>query len=215
MRAASVRTGLGYAVFRPAVLATAIALAGCAAKPEGPDTGKWKFERSNDPVSGMQVTKAWLMIERTNFLSGETVAGAVQLMCFRHQPVVRFSFSVKIGTDKTAALAYRFDDNPGRDVSARFFARPQIIVVDNNAEVAQFVNELARAQTLYLRISTLTVGDIRAKFPVHGAPYALEAAYSQCPIDTGKPKTRTSLSDAPLTARISAARAPRSPPRAA
>jgi hypothetical protein len=191
---------------RPAVLVLTLALGlalglvlgGCAgdaarvAAPDKPDTGKWKFERRNDPVSRTQVTTAWLSIGKYDFLSGRTFAGEVQLMCFKRQPVVRFAFNVKIGTDKTATIAYRFDENPGHDVRAKFFARPKMIIVDNKAEVVQFVTELATSKSLYLRVSTLTVGNIAAKFPVHGAQHAIEAAFAECPLAPEKPRAKTS-----------------------
>jgi len=181
----------------PAAVCTAalILLAACAGLDTEStgrlDTGKWQFERNNNPISGRPVTTAWLQISRYNFLSGETYAGQLQLMCFRSRPVVRLSFTEKVGTDRTAALAYRFDERPGHEVDATFFAREGMIVIDRPDEVARFVGELQTAQILSLRVTQLRGGNFNAKFSVHGAPHAIEAAYAECPV-ADRPKIRTS-----------------------
>lgn len=180
-----------------ALLAAAFALGGCAGEAlrtetaTKPDTGKWRFESRNDPISGAQVTTAWLSISSYNFLSGNVYAGELQLMCFKSRPVVRLAFNMKVGSDRTAALAYRFDELPGQHVNASFFAREGIIVIDRKDEVVQFVDQLKDAQTLFLRVTRLRGGGFTAKFPVQGASQAVEATYADCPL-RDKPKTRTS-----------------------
>jgi hypothetical protein len=114
-------------------------------------------------------------------------------MCFKNKPVVRLRFTLKIGSDKTAALAYRFDEKPGRDIKARFFARQKAIVVEDDAEVAHFAADLAASETLYLRVSSLTASSFSAKFPVHGGAYAIEQAYAECPLPDGKGKKRAGV----------------------
>lgn len=159
--------------------------------PQKPDTGQWQFERRHDPVSGSEVTTAWLSISRFHILSGNFYEGEVQLMCFRTRPVIRLHFNMRIGSDRTAALAYRFDENPGRFPKAKFFARERLIVIDDKKEVSEFVDQLQSAQTLLLRITRLRAGTFTAKFPVHGASHAIEVAFAECPV-TEKSKLRIS-----------------------
>lgn len=185
----------------PAVIGTAAAglLGGCAADAartevaiqNKPDTGSWKFERRNDPISGSSITTAWLSIGRFDFMSGQPITGELQLMCFKSHPVIRLSFSLKVGSDRTAALAYRFDERPGHYVKASFFARERIIVIDNKVEVAQFVEQLQTAESLHLRVTRLRAGSFTATFPVRGAAPAIEAAFAECPLGD-KPNMRTS-----------------------
>lgn len=160
------------------------------AAPEKPDIGKWRLEHRNDPVSGAQVATASLHISRYQFLAG-TYEGELQLMCFKNRPVIRLVFNLRIGSDKTTALAYRIDENPGRYVNSKFFARERTIVIDNKNEVADFASQLQSAQSLFLRVTRLRAGTFTAKFPVHGASHAMEAAFADCPV-TDKPKARTS-----------------------
>lgn len=160
-------------------------------EPKKPDTGQWKLERRHDPVSGSEVVTAWLSISRFHILSGNFYESEVQLMCFRSRPVIRLRFNLRVGSDRTAALAYRFDENPGRYAKAKFFAREKLIVIDDKKEVAEFVDQLQSAQTLLLRITRLRAGTFTAKFPVHGASHAVEAAFAECPV-TEKSKPRTS-----------------------
>jgi len=185
-------------VMRAAAAIAALAmLGGCAgeaartAAVDKPDTGKWQFDRTIDPISGSEVASAWLVISKYDFPSGNVYAGGLRLLCFKKDPVVRFLFSAKVGTDKTAAVAYRFDDRRGHEVKAKFFAREGMIVIDDRAEVAQFVSELATARSLVVRISRLTRGNLTARFPVHGASHAIEAAFAACPV-SDTPKIRTS-----------------------
>jgi hypothetical protein len=55
--------------------------------------------------------------------------------------------------------------------------------------VAQFVNELATAELLYIRIRSLNSGRSTAEFRLNGAPAAIEAAYAGCPL-TAEQKNR-------------------------
>lgn len=163
-----------------------------APSPEKPDTGKWKFERYTDPITRAPAVTAWLEISGFNFVSGTSFA-QLQLMCFKDAPVVRLRFNRKIGSDKNAAIAYRFDDNPGRDAKARFLARERAIVIENKTEIAQFSEELSKAERLYVRVSNLARGEIIAKFAVQGGAYAIEQAFAACPLPDDKIKKRVGV----------------------
>lgn len=198
MRAACRLCGRRPPVIRPGIAALVwpLVLVACAgdpvrtAVPDQPNTGQWKFEQRSDPVSGSQVTTAWLSISRYHFLSAKFYEGELQLMCFKTRPVVRLAFNLRIGSDKTAALAYRFDENPGRYAKAKFFAREKFIVIDDRKEVADFVEQLQSAQSLFLRVTRLRAGSFTAKFPVHGGQHAVDAAFAECPVaDKSKPRT--------------------------
>lgn len=200
MPAICVRASNALARKSPAIRTGVLALLGlwllgaCASEvaraPEKPDTGKWQFEQRNDPVSGTQVVTAWLSISRYNFLSATSYEGELQLMCFKNRPVIRLAFNLKVGSDRTAALAYRFDENPGRYIKAKFFSREKLIAIDDMTEVADFADQLHSAQNLFLRVARLKAGTFTAKFPVHGASHAMEAAFANCPvIDKRKPRT--------------------------
>jgi len=106
---------------------------------------------------------------RSSSHSGEDYAkpAQLQLTCFERNPVVRFSFEFKIGSDKNSALGYRFDDKPGRDnVESRILIGYTVIVIEDKAAVAQFVDELVNSNTLYLRIRSLNGGRTTAEFRV-------------------------------------------------
>jgi hypothetical protein len=169
------------------------ALTQASAPPGVPDKGQWKFERRVDPITRASSAVAFLEISKFDTRAFRTEAGELQLMCFKNKPVVRLRFTLKIGSDKTAALAYRFDEKPGRDIKARFFARQKAIVVEDDAEVAHFAADLAASETLYLRVSSLTASSFSAKFPVHGGAYAIEQAYAECPLPDGKGKKRAGV----------------------
>ena len=107
----------------------------------------------------------------------------LQLTCFERNPVVRFSFEFKVGSDENSALGYRFDDKPGRDnVASRILLGYTVIVIEDKAAVAQFIDELVNSSTLYLRIRSLNAGRTTAEFRVAGAAAAVQAALAECPV---------------------------------
>jgi len=173
------------------VLGTALVLGGCTARdPYVSNTantvrsGEWRIERQADRITGNAIASA-LLLTRNSSHSGVDYAqpAQIQLTCFEGKPVVRFAFEFKIGSDKNSALGYRFDDKPGRDnVESRVLIGYTVVVIEEPAAVAQFVEELANSNVLYLRIRSLNAGRTTAEFHVAGAPAAVQAAFSDCPV---------------------------------
>jgi hypothetical protein len=181
-----------------AIVGIALALSACARDPYVSTTantvssGEWKIERQTDRVTGSAIASALLMTKNSSH-SGEDFAkpAQLQLTCFERNPLVRFSFEFKIGSDKNSALGYRFDDKPGRDnVESRILLGYTVIVIEDKAMVAQFVDELVSSNMLYLRIRSLNAGRTTAEFRVAGAAAAVQAALAECPV--AAPQKRTS-----------------------
>src|SRR5947209_20364333 len=144
-------------------------------------SGDWKIERQADRINGNAIASA-LLWTRNSSHSGVDYAqpAQLQLTCFERNPVVRFSFEFKIGSDKNSALGYRFDDKPGRDnVESRVLLGYNVIVIEDKAAVAQFVDELVTSNVLYLRIRSLNAGRTTAEFRVTGAPAVVQAALAE------------------------------------
>jgi hypothetical protein len=155
--------------------------------------GNWRIERQPDRVTGAPIGSA-VLVTRTSSSSESsfTQPASLQLGCFLGQPVVKFGFASKIGTDPNSFLGYRFDDKPGHEIGARFLKTAGAVVIEDKAEVAQFVSELASSHSLYIRIRSLNAGRTSAEFAVDGAPAAIEAALAGCPANpptTAPPKT--------------------------
>ena len=153
--------------------------------------GNWKVERQADRITGTPMSSA-LLLSRNSAHSGDafTHPAALQLMCFKDQPIVRLAFEFKVGSNKNSVLGYRFDDKPGREIEARFLQDYKTAVIEKRADVAQFVSDLAASNLLYVRIRSLNAGRSSAEFNLEGAPTAIEAAYAGCPISTEpSPKT--------------------------
>jgi hypothetical protein len=155
-------------------------------------SGEWKIERQPDRVTGNAIASA-LLRTRTSSHSGEDYAkpAQLQLTCFERNPLVRFSFEFKVGSDDNSALGYRFDDKPGRDnVASRILLGYTVIVIEDKAAVAQFIDELVNSNMLYIRIRSLNAGRTTAEFRVAGAVAAVQAALAECPV--ASPQKRTS-----------------------
>ena len=144
--------------------------------------GDWRIERQPDRVTGTPISSA-ILITRTSSSSQALISqpASMQLGCFLGKPVVTFSFTYKIGTNLNSFLGYRFDDKPGHEIGGRFVKDTNTAVIEEPAEVAQFVSELATSHSLYLRIRSINAGRTSAEFTVDGAPAAIEAALSNCP----------------------------------
>jgi hypothetical protein len=155
-------------------------------------SGNWRVDRQTDRITGTAVSSAQLMARNSSH-SGIDFAqpAGMQLTCFEGHPVVRISFEFKIGSDKNTILGYRFDDKPGRDnVESRVLLGYQIIIIEEKAAVAQFIDDLAGSSVLYIRIRSLNSGRTTAEFRLDGSAVAVQAAFADCPV-TG-PQKRTS-----------------------
>ena len=95
------------------------ALTTAAAPP--PDAGLWKFEKRTDPSTGAPMMAAYLNVNAFDSW-GHLRSGVLQLMCFRREPVVRVAFNVKVGSNRSATLAWRFDERTGREATVRFLS---------------------------------------------------------------------------------------------
>jgi hypothetical protein len=145
--------------------------------------GSWQIEKQIDRVTGAPINSAY--VTTRNSSNADTVISqpaGLQLSCFLGKPIVRFSFDFSVGTDQNSFLGYRFDDKPGHEIGARFVRNSPTVVIEDPAEVAQFVNELSTSSSLYVRTRSLTVGRSSAEFKVDGAPAAIQAALAGCPV---------------------------------
>lgn len=177
---------IGAALLTQALVA--LALAGCARDPYvagGPiaRAGQWRIEQQTDRVTGLPVSSATLPARLTTSSTQLIARNALlQLMCFRDAPVVRIAFRERIGSNRNSMLGYRFDERPGREAQARFLQDYTTVVIEDPAEVAAFVRELASAQTLYVRVRSLNAPRNSAEFAVAGGGEAARAAYAGCPL---------------------------------
>jgi hypothetical protein len=168
----------------------AVLLGACAARdsyvaaPANTASGAWKIERQVDRITGTPVPSAIIVIDNaSNSFADRPRPASLQLTCFDGKPLVRFAFDFKVGTEGNAMLGYRFDERPGRDnAAARFLQEHRTVVIEDRAEIARFVGELADARSLVIRIRSLSSGRTTAEFKVEGAPAAIEAAFAGCPV---------------------------------
>jgi hypothetical protein len=161
----------------PALLLTACIPPGS----ERPGAGNWKFVKRTDLVLGT-VTVVRLYLQSYDFNKNEIEYTELELSCFKQQPVVKLQFPFKVGSNRSATLAYRFDEKPVRESSARFLQDFRTIVLEDKNEVADFIKELGTAQMLALSVDSLIVGRTSLRLKVQGAPQAIEAAYAACPV---------------------------------
>jgi hypothetical protein len=103
-------------------------------------------------------------------------------MCYEERPIVRFAFDFRVGINKTAFLEYRFDATAGRKANANILPDYKTILIQDGAEVSQFVDALAASGILFVRVSSLSDGRTEAEFRTGGAPVAVETAYAACPL---------------------------------
>jgi hypothetical protein len=175
-----------------ALSAGALGVGGCARDPYVypsiyQENGPWEIERHLDRVTGRGIASAYVANRNGSHTSEFfTQPVGLQLLCFKHQPIVRFAFSAKVGSTRNAMIGYSFDDKPGREVEARFVDGQKNVVIEDPAEVAQFARELTASKLLYVRIRALNFGRSTAEFPVEGAQAAIDTAYAGCPLTAPK-----------------------------
>ncbi len=178
-----------------AVLLTACA-AGDASLPgalQPPSENVWKVEQKPDQITGLPVATAWIRtLSTSNSKTWENRPAVLQLMCFKGNPIVRLNFATRAGSNRNSTVGYRFDEKPGREVSATFMPDFRTIIIDEKPDVEQFLNELAESNRLLVRVTSLYAGRTTAQFVLTGAPDAIEAAYAPCRAKADKPRQRTS-----------------------
>ncbi len=163
-------------------------LAACSVGPEpkltataGP-LSNWEVILASDAIFGQSRIATLRMNYNVNLATGDIRTGAFDLMCFKKSPLVRLRFNYKVGSNKSANLAYRFDDNQGVEPKARFLRDFSTIVIDDPSEVRRFLVELTSASKLVMRVDSLIVGRTNIEMNVQGAPAAIEAALAACPL---------------------------------
>lgn len=176
-----------------AVTALAVALGGCLRDPYvggglARVSGNWQIERAEDRIAGAPISSAYVFTRRSSHTnSSYPLSASMQLTCFKKQPIVKFQFETRVGSNRTSALGYRFDDKPGREIEARFLQDYRTVVIEDRAEVARFVNELASSESVYIRINSLNSGRTAAEFQLHGAARAIDSAFADCPPGSAAP----------------------------
>ncbi|MEI8152758.1 MAG: hypothetical protein WCG92_14300 [Hyphomicrobiales bacterium] len=174
-------------------LVLTLPLAGCMRDPYVSTTsfvqsGSWQVDRTADRVTGVPISSAGVKTTASNTDEPYPRPASMQLLCFINKPVVSFRFEFKMGIESGSFLGYRFDDKPGHETNARFMAAARTVVIEDDAEVAQFVGELATSNMLYIRIRSFSAGRTTAEFKVDGAPAAIAAAYATCPVKQPEPQ---------------------------
>jgi hypothetical protein len=183
----------------PALLLCACARDPYVSQASAVPSGNWRIERQPDRVTGKPIGSAFLVTRvSSNANVLYTQPASLQLSCFMDQPVVKFNFQNKVGTNLNSFFGYRFDEKPGHEIGARFLADSAAVVIEDKAEVAQFVSELATSNVLYVRTRSLNAARNTAEFKVDGAPAAIEAAFAACPVTPSPPPQRVA---APSTRR--------------
>jgi len=165
-----------------------VTLAACAAdssyvSPARAPIGKWTIENSLDRVTGAPLSNSILPTLR---VSNGTIPfpppAKLQLICFKQHPAVFISFDFSIGSTRNTEVGYRFDEKPGHEPRVRIVEDHKSLIIEDPAEVARFVDELATSDNLYVRIRALNAARTSAEFKVTGAPEAIKAAYAGCPL---------------------------------
>jgi hypothetical protein len=150
--------------------------------------GNWVVDRQIDRITGAPLSLAYVVTRNSSYSSvAFTHPARMELGCFRQQPIVRFVFSYKVGSNRNSMLSYRFDDRPGRETKARFLHLTRMVVIEDEDAAAQFLRELAASKTLYILVRSLNAGRSSAEFNVEGASAAIEQALADCaPKGAGK-----------------------------
>jgi hypothetical protein len=182
------------------VMTLACALGACASGNIGtPMAGEWKIEPRADRVAEKPINSAWLVARSRNHRASEQSPvtpqlASLQLLCFDGDPVVRFHFTVDVGSNRNSRLAYKVDNSPARRPNARILQDFQTIMIEDKKDVAQFVTDLRGARRLDVTVTALVNGTTIVDFNVEGAAAAIDTAFATCPLPA-QPAPRVSGSD--------------------
>lgn len=144
--------------------------------------GDWEITKSIDSVTGRKSVNIKVVSYKVSY-KGQIYGrvAELQLGCFKSQPVVNFQFGFQIGSKSDSEIRYRFDDKPVHAIKPHILRGLETMVIENKSEVAQFMRELATANTLYLMIDSMAKGSSAAAFNVAGATEAIDLIHQACP----------------------------------
>ena len=101
------------------------------------------------------------------------------MVCFKGQPVIHFIFIYQIGSKSDSEISYRFDDRPAHTIKPHIMRGLEIMVIEDKGEVAQFIKELAAANTLYVTINSLAKGPRPLRSMSQASP-AIDLIHKAC-----------------------------------
>lgn len=145
-------------------------------------SGDWWITHQLDRITGAELPGAFVYAEASNSNLEYPRVSSMQITCLEGKtPLVRFAFDFRIGTARNTALGYRFDALPGHeDVASRVLRNGRVVVIEDRGAVAQFVAELERSETVYVRVRSMDGGRTAVEYPLAGAGAAVRAAFARC-----------------------------------
>lgn len=166
-------------------LCLALVLGACSGDPtlNRYKSGEWLIEGKIDRVSDKPRYQAGILTRSRSDKAEpfQSEFAQLQLLCFDNAPVVYFRFLTPVGSNRNSRLSYRFDGNPGHDVTVRILRNEQTIVIENQDDVVRFVDQMRTASMLIVQVFSLTEFLSTADFKVEGAEKAIDAVYAGCP----------------------------------
>lgn len=150
-------------------------------------SGDWQITARVDEAAKTKVFNVKLEARKTAhdglFLPPDAL---LQLVCLKGQPLIHVMFAFQIGSKADSEILYHFDDKPMQPVEARILRGLKIFVIEEKAEVKQFLDGLATANALYIAISSLDKGGTSAEFRVAGAQRGIDLLSANCGSNTKK-----------------------------
>lgn len=148
---------------------------------EAASSGDWQITQKVDSVTGSKLTNVLLRSSKTTHDGLMFAPNAVmQFVCLKGRPLIHLMFGFQIGSKADTEVSYRFDEGPAQPVQPRILRGLQIAVIENKAEVAEFLRALPTANALYLVVNSLAEGRTSAEFRVSGAQAAVDVISAVC-----------------------------------
>jgi hypothetical protein len=144
-------------------------LAGCVAQTPAPPTTAVAPVAFTPPPANWQWTDAPVgptitlhTTDVTPTASSGTRTASLGLVCSNAVPTILVAWDAPVASAGTAALSYRFDGGPERDLAARS-ADPRSEIVSDPLVVSRFIDEAAASRQLVVRAgsnqATFATGD--------------------------------------------------------
>jgi predicted membrane protein len=150
-------------------------------------SGDWQITAKVDDIAKTKIFNVKLEARKTAhsglFLPPDAI---LQLVCLKNQPLIHVMFAFQIGSKADSEILYHFDDKPMQPVEARILRGLKIFVIEEKAEVNQFLDGLAKANALYIAIGSLDRGSTSAEFRVAGAQRGIDLLTTYCKPESKK-----------------------------
>lgn len=141
----------------------------------------WRWSESRDAITD-KIVRTGHVDTLTLRLNGmpQIGFGSVLVGCVGGKPLMVFDWGPKVAGKAGLAVQYRFEGQPGRQVTARY-VRTTRQIVSKPGDIRQFLADASKSDRLYVRVVSDRYGTVEARFTARAGAELAALLGRHCP----------------------------------